>query len=63
MKIAVEEESFLDIVDLLKEGTKPTKNDFVRAVEKKSFHILELFLKGGYNINEPVRDDYPPPLS
>lgn len=63
MRSAVQDDLFLDVVDLLKEGARPTMTDFVTAIQNKSFPILELFLQYGFMINKQVRDDYPPPLS
>ncbi|KIW22029.1 uncharacterized protein PV07_12569 [Cladophialophora immunda] len=63
MKIAVQTDQLLDVVDLLREGAKPTMTDFVQAIKNKSFPILELFLNDGFDINQQIKDDYPPPLS
>lgn len=63
MKFAVQTDRLLEVVDLLKEGAEPTMTDFVQAIRNKSFSILELFLNDGFDINQQIRDDYPPPLS
>ncbi|KAJ9638605.1 hypothetical protein H2204_004081 [Knufia peltigerae] len=63
METAVKNEDLFAIIDLLNQGIKPTKHEFVNAVEQKSYSILELFLDDGYELNEPLRDDYPPPLA
>lgn len=63
MKFAVQTDRLLEVVDLLKEGAEPTMTDFVQAIRNKSFPILELFLNDGFDINQQIRDDYPPPLS
>jgi len=63
MEIAVKNEDLLEVADLLSRNVKPTRDDFIYAVQEKSYAILELFLKDGYNINEPFRTDYPPPLA
>ncbi|KIW85352.1 hypothetical protein Z517_00742 [Fonsecaea pedrosoi CBS 271.37] len=63
MKFAVRNDEFMEVLDLLNEGAKPTMTDFVQAIQNKSFPILELFLNDGFDINKQVRGDYPPPLS
>jgi hypothetical protein len=63
MKVAVKEDDFLIVSDLLSAGLKPTLFDLIQAVENKSFPILELFLQHGYDINKPLRTDYPSLLS
>jgi len=63
MEIAVKNEDLLEVAALLSRNVKPTRDDFIYAIKEKSFSILELFLKDGYNINEPFRPDYPPPLA
>jgi hypothetical protein len=55
---------YLLIVDLfLASGIRPTGWDFITAVKQRSYPILELLLLNGYDINEAVRDDWPPPLA
>lgn len=60
LRIAVENND-LTIVDcLLANNTKATAFDFAKAVEQCSYPILELLLSSGFDINTPMREDYPP---
>ena len=60
---AIKQDDLILVAALLNEGQKPTPHDFADAVEKKSYSILELFLKHDYDINRPIRGDFPPPLA
>jgi hypothetical protein len=63
MRVAVENEDLMTVSYLLTKGIKPTSDDFVNAVKKISYPILQIFLDDGYEINTPHRDDYPPALA
>lgn len=63
METAVKREDVWTIIDLLNQTVKPTTHDFVYALEQKSYTILVLFLDDGYDINEPLGTNYPPPLA
>ena len=43
LKLAVKNDQFLDVVDLLKEGAKPTMAEFVQAIQNKSFFLFSSF--------------------
>ena len=60
---AIEEDDLPAVAALLNEDHRPTTEDFVLAIEQKSTPILDLLLQLGYDINAPVRSDYPPPLA
>jgi len=62
LRIAVESENLLSVSDLLEKGIKPSIEDFVCAIRQRSYPMLQLLLLNGYQINQQLRDDYPPPL-
>lgn len=52
------------LVDLfLAYGIKPTGWDFIEAVKQRSYALLDCFLHSGFDINQIVQEDRPPPLS
>jgi hypothetical protein len=63
MQLAVLVDDLMTISELLARGVRPSPHDFLQALEQNSKAVLELFLKYGYKINDPIRDDYPPPLA
>lgn len=63
MSIAVRGNQLL-LVDLfLASGIKPTGWDFIEAVKQHSYALLDCFLNSGFDINQIVQEDRPPPLS
>jgi len=63
LRVAVQDEDVILVSCFQTEGIKPTSDDFLGALGKASHPILEMFLKNGYDINSPLRDDFSPPLA
>lgn len=63
MRTAVKKNDLMIVIRFLDHGMKPTGWDFINAVKNRSYPIIELFLRDGYDINRYVREDWPPPLA
>lgn len=63
MSAAINNNNLMIVDLLLQKGFKPTVRDFTCAVKACSYPILALLLQNGYDINEVMQDDCPPPLA
>lgn len=63
LSAAVEHDDLMQVAVLLRQGHRPSPQDFCLAIELKSYSILELCLQAGYDINEAVGPDRPPALA
>ncbi|KIW81224.1 hypothetical protein Z517_04249 [Fonsecaea pedrosoi CBS 271.37] len=63
LRFAIKANALVTVNYLLHNNVKPSVFDFEEAVKQCSYPILELLLSSGFNINEPIREDSPPPLA